>query len=66
MLHIIGEDNVCLETDYPHSDCKWPDNIPHALHQMRALKDELKYKIMRGNAERIYRFKPSEPPFART
>jgi predicted TIM-barrel fold metal-dependent hydrolase len=66
MLHLIGEDNVCLETDYPHSDCKWPDNIPHALHQMRGLDDRVKYKIMRGNAERIYQFKPSAPPFART
>jgi predicted TIM-barrel fold metal-dependent hydrolase len=65
MLHIIGEDNVCLETDYPHSDCKWPESIPHALNQMRKLDDRVKYKIMRGNAERIYRFKPAEPPFVR-
>lgn len=66
MLHIIGEDNVCLETDYPHSDCKWPDSVAHALGQMQGLSDEVKYKILRGNAERIYRFTPSEPPFART
>jgi predicted TIM-barrel fold metal-dependent hydrolase len=64
-LHIIGEDNVCVETDYPHSDCKWPDSVGHALHQMRGLSDEVKYKILRGNAERIYRFTPSEPPFER-
>ena len=61
-LDIIGEDNVCVETDYPHSDCKWPDSVPHALHQMRKLSDEVKYKILRGNAERIYRFTPAEPP----
>ena len=64
-LHIIGEDNVCVETDYPHSDCKWPDSVQHALGQMRNLSDDVKYKILRGNAERIYRFKPSEPPFVR-
>jgi hypothetical protein len=64
-LHIIGEDNVCVETDYPHSDCKWPNSIEHALKQMRGLSDEVRYKILRGNAERIYRFTPSEPPFER-
>ena len=26
-LDIIGEDNVMLETDYPHSDTTWPDCI---------------------------------------
>jgi predicted TIM-barrel fold metal-dependent hydrolase len=62
MIDIIGEDNVCVETDYPHSDCKWPDSVPHALHQMRKLSDDVKYKILRGNAERIFRFKPAEPP----
>lgn len=65
MLHIIGEDNVCVETDYPHSDCKWPDSVEHALSQMSRLTDEQKYKVLRGNAERIYNFTPSEPPFVR-
>ena len=27
LLDIIGEDNVMLETDYPHSDTTWPDSI---------------------------------------
>jgi predicted TIM-barrel fold metal-dependent hydrolase len=65
MLHIIGEDNVCLESDYPHSDCKWPNSVPHALSQMKRLEDRVKYKVMRGNAERIFHFRPSAPPFAR-
>ena len=26
-LDIIGEDNVMIETDYPHSDTTWPDCI---------------------------------------
>lgn len=61
-LDIIGEDNVCIEADFPHSDCKWPNSVSHALRQMRNLDDAVKYKILRSNAERIYRFKPSEPP----
>jgi hypothetical protein len=27
LLDIIGEDNVMLECDYPHSDSTWPDTI---------------------------------------
>jgi predicted TIM-barrel fold metal-dependent hydrolase len=64
-LHIIGEDNVCVEADFPHSDCKWPGSVEHAVHQMRNLDDKVKYKILRGNAERIFRFKSAEPPFVR-
>ena len=46
--------------EYPKD--QWPDNIEHALQQMRNLKDDVKYKIMRGNAERVFRFTPAEPP----
>jgi hypothetical protein len=27
LLDIIGEDNVMLEYDYPHSDSTWPDTV---------------------------------------
>jgi predicted TIM-barrel fold metal-dependent hydrolase len=61
-IKIIGEDSICIEADFPHSDCKWPKSVQHALHQMRELTDEQKYKILRSNAERIYNFTPAEPP----
>ena len=61
-INIIGEDSICIEADFPHSDCKWPNSVQHALHQMRELSDEQKYKILRSNAERIYNFTPAEPP----
>jgi predicted TIM-barrel fold metal-dependent hydrolase len=65
-LGIIGEDNVCVESDFPHSDCKWPECVDFARQQMEraGLSDEVKYKILRGNAERIYRFTPAEPVLA--
>lgn len=61
-INIIGEDSICIESDFPHSDCKWPNSVQHALHQMRDLTDRQKYKILRSNAERIYNFTPAEPP----
>jgi predicted TIM-barrel fold metal-dependent hydrolase len=60
----IGVDNVMIETDYPHSDSTWPNSIQHAHKQLQAadLTDEEKFKVLRGNAERVFRFTPAEPP----
>jgi predicted TIM-barrel fold metal-dependent hydrolase len=61
-LDIIGEDNVMVETDYPHSDTTWPNCISVAKELVAGLPEETQYKILRGNAERLYRFTPAEPP----
>ncbi|MFB4298626.1 amidohydrolase family protein [Actinomadura sp. NTSP31] len=61
-LGVIPEDNIMCETDYPHSDTTWPDSIEVARRTMRGLPEETQYKILRGNAERLYRFTPAEPP----
>jgi predicted TIM-barrel fold metal-dependent hydrolase len=58
----IGIDNVMIETDYPHSDSTWPDCIKHAHAQLShepSLTDEEKYKILQGNARRIFQFEPA-------
>ena len=61
-LDEIGEDNVMCETDYPHSDSTWPDCIDTARSLIADLAPEVQYKLLRGNAERLYRFSPAEPP----
>jgi predicted TIM-barrel fold metal-dependent hydrolase len=62
MLDVIGEDNVMIETDYPHSDTTWPHSIKLAHERLAGLDPEVQYKILRGNAERLYRFAPAAPP----
>jgi predicted TIM-barrel fold metal-dependent hydrolase len=62
MIERIGEDNIMIETDYPHSDSTWPNCIEAARKQIGHLDEEVQYKILRGNAERLYRFTPAEPP----
>lgn len=62
----IGEDNVMCETDYPHSDSTWPDCIGSVKDQIGHLDPEVQYKLLRGNAERLYRFTPAEPPVLAT
>jgi len=60
-LDIIGEDNVMVETDYPHSDTTWPDCIGVARKLLADLPPSTQYKILRGNAEKLYRFTPEVP-----
>jgi predicted TIM-barrel fold metal-dependent hydrolase len=60
-LDIIGEDNVMIETDYPHSDTTWPDCIEVAQQLVKDLPPVTQRKILRGNAERLFRFTPIEP-----
>ena len=65
-LDEIGIDNVMAESDYPHADSTWPDCIKIANEQLStvSLTDEAKYKMLRGNAERLFRFKAAEIPGA--
>jgi predicted TIM-barrel fold metal-dependent hydrolase len=60
-LDIIGEDNVMIETDYPHSDTTWPDCIEIATNLVKDLPKPTQHKILRGNAEKLFRFTPVEP-----
>jgi predicted TIM-barrel fold metal-dependent hydrolase len=59
LLDVIGVDNVMAETDYPHGDSTWPHSHERLLEQIGYLPYEDQYKIARGNAERVFNFKPS-------
>ncbi len=57
-LDLIGEDNVCYEVDYPHSDAPWP-NAPETLWKSaHLLTDQQIDKITHLNAMRLYKFNP--------
>jgi predicted TIM-barrel fold metal-dependent hydrolase len=61
LLDIIGEDNVMLECDYPHSDSTWPDTSRLASKWLGHLPEDVQYKIAIGNACRAYNFTPADP-----
>ena len=50
----IGADNITYESDYPHSDSTWPHTKEIAERQMAHLDDETRYKIVRGNAIKLF------------
>ncbi len=57
-LDLIGEDNVCYEVDYPHSDAPWP-NAPETLWKSaQYLTDAQIDKVTHQNAMRLYKFNP--------
>jgi predicted TIM-barrel fold metal-dependent hydrolase len=58
-IHEIGVDNVMVETDYPHTDSTWPDCFATAKEQLAGYTPEEQYKVLRGNAERLFRFTPA-------
>jgi predicted TIM-barrel fold metal-dependent hydrolase len=55
----LGIDNILVETDYPHADTIWPNSQKVLMGQLTHLSDEDREKVLRTNAERLFRFKPS-------
>ena len=49
-INACGEDNICFETDYPHTDTTWPHSREYAEKMIDGLTDEQAYKVLRGNA----------------
>jgi hypothetical protein len=49
-LDELGENQICFETDYPHTDTSWPDTKDEVTRMCAGLSDELMYKVVRGNA----------------
>jgi predicted TIM-barrel fold metal-dependent hydrolase len=62
VLDLIGEDNVMVETDYPHSDSTWPNCIDMVKRAIASLPESTQYKLLRGNAERLFQFTPAPEP----
>jgi predicted TIM-barrel fold metal-dependent hydrolase len=62
VIDLIGEDNLMCESDYPHADTTWPHSVDIARKSMQGLSDATQYKLLRANAERLFRFRAAEPP----
>jgi predicted TIM-barrel fold metal-dependent hydrolase len=62
LLAFIGVDNVMIETDFPHNSTWWPHSMDKAQEWCNDLSDDVRHKVFRGNAERLFQFTPAEPP----
>jgi predicted TIM-barrel fold metal-dependent hydrolase len=59
LIETIGVDNVMVEADYPHTDSSWPNSLQISRSQVDHLSPDDQYKVLRGNAERLFRFTPA-------
>ena len=60
MLDLIGEDNILVETDYPHYDSTWPRCQEMIRGELAHLNPAQVRKLCFENAARVYRH--SAPP----
>ena len=65
-LEEIGADNVMVETDFPHHSTVFPNSLETALDALRDVSPEVRYKVLRGNAEHVFGLTPVEPPLLAT
>ena len=50
----VGDDNIVVSTDYPHSDGLFPRAMEEFVH-LEGVSDETKAKILWDNCARFYR-----------
>jgi hypothetical protein len=58
LLSHFNIDNVCWESDFPHSDTSWPHGPEVNEQQFASLSDEQINKITHENAMRHFSFDP--------
>lgn len=58
LLDEFNVDNLCWESDYPHSDGTWPQSPEYVAKLMGELPEEAVAKITHQNAMRHYQFDP--------
>jgi predicted TIM-barrel fold metal-dependent hydrolase len=56
LLDLLGEDNVMWGSDFPHPDGVWPDSREFIERETAGLSDEVRRKLVNGNAARLYGF----------
>jgi Amidohydrolase len=54
-------DNVVIESDYPHLDSSWPNSLKVATANLEHLSEENQYKILQGNARKLFNINPPDP-----
>lgn len=59
-LHLIGEDHVMVESDFPHRDSTWPTSQAMLREELGHLPHHVVRKLCFGNAAALYRH--PEPP----
>jgi hypothetical protein len=46
----VGEENICFEVDYPHTDTTWPSSKEYVEKILDGFDEKIAYNVLRGNA----------------
>ncbi|MFE0358910.1 amidohydrolase family protein [Streptomyces nigra] len=58
----IGVDNLMFEVDFPHADGPYPHTLEHLAGQFAGIDAETTYKIVRGNAIKLFQLDLDRQP----
>jgi len=53
--HVIGEDRIMRETDFPHATSLWPDTTAFLARALQGVPEGERRLILSENAKRAYR-----------
>jgi predicted TIM-barrel fold metal-dependent hydrolase len=56
----IGVESILVETDFPHADSHWPLSHRKVAERIVHLDAQAQHKILRGNAEKLFRWASPE------
>jgi predicted TIM-barrel fold metal-dependent hydrolase len=51
---VLGDDVLMYASDYPHSECQFPNSVDNVL-KWSSLKPDTKKKLLWDNAARFYK-----------
>ena len=54
MTSVLGDDVLMYASDYPHSECQFPDSVDNIL-RWSSLKPDTRRKLLWDNAARFYK-----------
>jgi predicted TIM-barrel fold metal-dependent hydrolase len=54
VTQFLGDDLLMYASDYPHSECQFPDSVDNIL-AWQTLKPDTKKKLLSGNADRFFK-----------
>jgi hypothetical protein len=58
-VDLLGIENFCVETDFPHEQTKWPRSADLFREQLGDFSQEDQLRLLSGNARRIFNFTPA-------
>ena len=54
VTQFLGDDMLMYASDYPHSECQFPNSVDNIL-AWQSLKGDTKKKLLAGNADRFFK-----------